>query len=234
MQRYEVASLNLGGFKIEQPRHCVRANYKLNFRKFGYSIRPSRKFKPFHFGYSNKKVEVDFLTPYDVLLATEGQKYWNSRKSKNYPSWQSRAIEQIGHNNLLLFIDVQRPNLIDVNVRELSKFIEVVSLVKKLDRNGKINKMIWTLKLIDNSFLLDKYLASGKTMDVPTIKISIDYNVFNLYQSKCCQPRFFEGHFNKSPDESVYPDVIQTVESFKKYLLEFSEDEIPKGFYEGS
>ena len=231
-QRLEITKLNAGGFNIEYPRHCVRANYKINFRKFGYSLRPSRKFKPFHFGYKNSKVDVQFMTPYDILLVTEGQKYFNSRKSKNYPAWQSRAMEQIGHNNLLLFIDVQRPNLIDVNIRELSKFIEVVSLNVKCDENGKINKMVWVLKLIDNSFLLDKYLGSGKTLEVPTVKISIDYNVFMLYQSKCCQPRFFDGHFNDSPDESVYPDVELTVESFKEYLLEFAEDEIPKGFYE--
>lgn len=232
MQRYEVNSLNAGGFNIEIPKHCVRANYKLNFHKFGYRIRESRKFRPFYYGYKNEFVKTDFLTPYDVLLTTEGQKYWNSRKSKNYPDWQSRAMEQIGHNNLLLLIDVQRPVLIDVNIRELSKFIEVVSLNKIFSKYGQIVGLKWHLKLIENSFLLDKYLSSGKTLELPEIDIEIDYNVFNIYVSKCCQPKFFQGHIYDSPDESVYSDIEKTIQGFNKYIEETKDDDIPIGFYQ--
>lgn len=231
-QQNEISILNQGGFNIPFPIHCVRSNYSINFKKHKHSMRKSRKFRPFHYGFKNDFVDTDMLDPYDVLLATEGQKYWNSRKSKNYPAWQSRKMEQIGHDNILMFIDVQRPILIDVNIRELAKFIEVVKMQPVLDKDRQLKGFKWYLKLIDNSFLLDTYLASGKKIEVPEIVVFVDYDVFKLYESKCCRPRFYEGHFADQPDESVCSDVVPTIESFKQYLLDNKNDDVPDGFYE--
>jgi hypothetical protein len=56
--------------------------------------------------------------------------------SKAFPDWQSRWYEQHGHNNLDIWLDTQRPMLIDVNIRELSQFVEIVKLDKAFDRFG--------------------------------------------------------------------------------------------------
>lgn len=226
----QIKLLNAGDFNLSYGQHCVYSNYNITFKKFRHSRRKSYLFNPFKFGFFNKNVKTQFFRPCSVLAITEGQKYLNSRKSKNYPAWQSRSYEQIGHNEILALIDVQRPMLIDANIRELSKFIEVLSL-KKIVKNRKIVKMIWQLRLIDNSFLLDKYLASGKELKVPEIEVSISYNVFNLYNSKCCQPKFFEGHLNQDFDLFVGKNFEFTKESFSNYLKNL-DDELPEGFYE--
>ena len=70
-------------------------------------------------------VETHLNYPYEVIGIQEAQKYLNSRKSKNFPDWQSRWYEQHRHNNLDILMDVQRPGLVDVNIRELAQFIDI-------------------------------------------------------------------------------------------------------------
>ena len=183
--RRQIEQLNENGFELSIGQHCVYSNYDINFKKYRYSRRRSYMFNPYKYGFHNNKVDVFFTRPCGVFGITEGQKYFNSRKSKNYPDWQSRAFEQCGHNELLFLIDVQRPMLIDLNIRELSKFIEVISL-EKVYKHGRISKMTWKLRLIDNSFLLDRYLSGGREIKVPEIEMSINYCVFDLYGVPCC------------------------------------------------
>lgn len=112
------------------PNHCLSANYDIVARKFGYSPRLSRRINPYRLGFSNSYVKTHFNFPYECILIQEGQKYLNSRMSMYFPEWQSRWYEQHGHDNIDIFIDTQRPMLIDVNIRELASFIEVVKFAE--------------------------------------------------------------------------------------------------------
>ena len=139
------------------PPHCVSANYDIVMRKFGYSPRLSRRINPFRLGYANDFVQTHFNLPYECICITEAQKYLNSRMSMYFPDWQSRWYEQHGHNNLDIWLDTQRPLLIDVNVRELSQFIEIMGLKLKHDGFGRVRSLTWTIRRIDNSGLFDRY-----------------------------------------------------------------------------
>ncbi len=125
------------------PEHCVSSNYGVTGYMFRYSPRKTRIINPYKLGFKNKLVDTHFNLPYEVIGITEAQKYLNSRMSQYYPDWQSRWYEQHGHNHLDIFLDTQRPSLIDVNVRELSHFIEIVKLDKKQDKNGKIEALTY-------------------------------------------------------------------------------------------
>lgn len=232
MQR-ELLKKKTLGFKIDCiPVHCVASNYDLQFKKFGYSRRCSRRINPYRLGFHNENVETHFSLPYEVIGITEAQKYLNSRMSMYFPDWQSRWYEQHGHNNIDVYLDVQRPMLIDVNIRELSRFIEVIKLDKYLDGFGKVGKMIWTVRIIDNSKLFDKYVSSGgldKNCYEET-KIIADYDVFSIYDSFSCKPKFYEGHFDESFDLQYSRTTSDTLEGYKQYLEEY-DDECPKGFY---
>ena len=144
------------------PIHCVSANYDIKFRKFGYSPRYSRRINPYKLGFKNKFVDTHYNLPYELICITEAQKYLNSRMSMYFPEWQSRWYEQHGHNNLDIYLDTQRPMLIDVNIRELAQFIEIIKLSIKYDKYDKIKKMTWLIRKIDNSSLFEKYMSSGK------------------------------------------------------------------------
>ena len=233
LMRNEIQQKNLCGFSLSIPKHCVSSNYDITFRKFGYSPRTNRRINPFRLGFKNKFVKTHFNLPHEVILIQEAQKYLNSRMSAYFPDWQSRWYEQHGHDDIDIFMDTQRPMLIDVNIRELSSFIEVISLKKYKDEYGKIYKLIWKIRRIENSGLFDKYMASGKkdkscyTEDT----IVANYNVFNLYDSQNCKPKFYDGHFEEDFDINYSEPTMQTIEGYIKYLEEF-DDEMPEGFYQ--
>lgn len=228
-QRIEIDSFVQGGFVVGCPRCCTSSNFDVLYKSFRYSRIKTRKINPYKLGFFNDKVKTYFTAPFDVYGITEAQKYFNSRMSKKYPDWQSRFYEQCGHNNLLFFLDCQRPKLIDANIRDLAKFIEIVHL-EKIYKKNKLVSLIWTINFIENSSLFESYMTSGKTIELPQFRVKIDYNVFELYNSKLSQPLFFEGHFEEDFNNAEFDDVVRTKESYQKFL-EKVEDSLPKGFY---
>lgn len=215
------------------PIHCVSANYDMTFRKVRYSPRYSRRINPYRLGFANDFVQTHFNLPFECVCITEAQKYLNSRMSMYFPDWQSRWYEQHGHNDLDVFLDTQRPMLIDVNIRELSQFIEIMKLDIAYNDFGKPCSLTWHIRRIENSSLFDKYMASGKQdkscymADV----VTADYNVFDCYDSQCCKPKFYDGHFDEDFDYKQAEPTEQTLEGYMRYLQE-NDDELPEGYYQ--
>lgn len=230
----EIASKIANGFDGIRtiPTHCVAANYDITMHKLGYRPRLSRRINPFRLGFANPYVQTHFNIPYEAIFIQEAQCYLNSRMSAAFPDWQSRWYEQHGHNNIDIWLDVQRPMLVDVNIRELSKFIEIVELEKRYDKFGKPSRLTWHIRRIDNVGLFDKYMASGKqdkscyTSDT----VTADYNVFDCYDSQSCKPKFYDGHFDSDFDYKQSEPTAETLDGYKHFLHEFG-DEFPEKFY---
>lgn len=221
-----------GGFPVTVPKHCVVANYDIVGHKFGYSKRLSRRINPFRLGYANDKVKTHFIEPFTVIGITEGQKYFNSRLSMYYPDWQSRWYEQHGHNNYDIYIDVQRPKLIDVNIRELACFIEIISKKNITDKNGKVTAIKWLVRKIKGAAELEQYFATGR-QDKSCFDeevITCNYNVHDCYNSQMCKPKFYDGHLNEDFDTKEHTPLIEDVDGYIKYLKE-ADDELPENFY---
>ena len=176
---------------------------------------------------------MHYNLPYECIFITEAQKYLNSRMSRLFPRWQSEFYEEHGHNNLDIYLDTQRPMLIDVNIRELASFIEVVKLDKKYDEYGKVCKLVWHIRRIDNSALFDKYMQSGKTDKscYTEDKIVADYNVFECYSSQSCKPKFYKGHFDEDYDLKYFEPTEETATAYLEWLKE-NDDELPDGYYQ--
>lgn len=235
LMRREILRKRASGFMSLDtiPTHCVSANYDMSFHKFKYSVRYNRRINPYRLGFANPFLETHFNMPYEVICITEAQKYLNSRMSMYFPDWQSRWYEQHGHNNLDIYLDTQRPMLIDVNIRELSQFIEVVRLDVEYNCYGQPSRLVWLIRRIDNSGLLDRYLASGKK-DVSCYVedvIVADYNVFACYDSQSCKPKFYEGHLNSDFDYSEAVPADNSFEGYVRYLQE-NDDELPDNYYQ--
>ncbi len=215
------------------PPHCVSSNFDMVLRKHGNSPRYSRRINPFKLGYKNPFVETHFNFPYEAIFITEAQKYLNSRMSKFYPDWQSRWYEQHGHNYLDIWLDTQRPNLIDVNVRALAQFIEIVHLDKKYDDYGRVKELRWRIRRIANNELFERYMASGKTDRSCYVEeiVKADYNVFACYDSRSCKPKFYDGHFDSDFDYRSAEPIDEDLEGYIRYLRE-NDDELPKKFYQ--
>lgn len=230
----ELARKKQSGFNelMTFPKHCVSANYPMRLYKFMYTPRANRIINPYRLGYSNPYVKTHFTLPYEFICITEAQKYLNSRLSKKYPDWQSRWYEQHGHNYLDIYLDTQRPMLIDVNIRELSSFIEIVKLDIHSDRFGRIDRLKWLIRRIDNSSLWDRYMASGKSDKhcYEEDTVTADYNVFDCYDSRSCKPKFYDGHFDEDIDYNAAEPTEESLEGYIRYL-EANDDELPPKFY---
>ena len=215
------------------PQHCISANYDMVLKKFGYSPRFNRRINPFRLGFSNKFVKTHYNFRFECICITEAQKYLNSRMSMYFPEWQSRWYEQHGHFDLDIYLDTQRPMLIDVNIRELAQFIEIVKLDLKYDDYGKVKSLTWTIRKIDNSSLFDRYMASGKKdKECYTEEtVTANYNVFECYDSQNCKPKFYDGHFHQDLDYNKAETTEETLDGFIKYLEE-SDDELPENYYQ--
>ena len=233
MMRKEIMGKIQSGFNLTIPTHCVSANYDITFRKYGYSPRHNRRINPYRLGFYNKLVKTHFNLPFEVIGITEAQKYLNSRMSMYFPDWQSRWYEQHGHDNLEIYLDTQRPNLIDVNIRELARFIEIVKLKVYYNDYGQVKKLKWTIRIIENSSVFDRYIASGKK-DKSCYEektVIANYNVFSLYSSQSCKPKFYEGHLDEDFDIQESEKLEESVEGYIKFLKE-NDDEIPENYYQ--
>ncbi len=228
----EILLKNQNGFNLSIPQHCVAANFDCTFHKFRYSIRKNRRINPYRLGFENEWVKTHFSIPYEVYGITEAQKYFNSRMSLYYPDWQSRFFEAHGHAHLDFFLDTHRPNLIDPNVRDLAKFIEIISLKKEINDYGKVEKATWTIRAMDNSAIYEKYVNSGKTDKscYTEHKIVANYDVFSIYNSFECKPKFYNGHLTQDFDLQYSKVIEETFDGYVNYLKE-NDDELPKNFY---
>ena len=229
----EIMSKNKNGFNLTVPKHCVSANYDITFHKFGYSPRHNRRINPYRLGFANDFVKTHFNYPFEVIGITEAQKYLNSRMSMYFPEWQSRWYEQHGHDSLDIFLDTQRPMLIDVNIRELAQFVEIIKLKIYKNDFGKVCKLKWTIRKIENSSLFDKYMASGKQDKSCYSQETVvaNYNVFNLYDSQSCKPKFYAGHFDEDFDINESEPTEQSLQGYIKFLQD-NDDELPEGYYQ--
>ena len=233
LAKREIELLNKGGFNLSMPFDTVvSSNFPIVFRKFGYSRRHTRIINPYRLGYDNPYVKTHLDIPYGFYVITEAQKYLNSRKSKEYPEWQSRYYEQEGHLNLDFILDTQRPKLIDVNIRELASFSEIVSLDFGKDEFGKIDKLIWKIREMPDNEHFEEYMKSGKKDKdcYEERKVIADFNVFNLYDSRCCKPKFFQGKFNKDFDYQT-TDLLRTTKEDFSFYYDKIDDSRPKDFY---
>ena len=190
------------GSKLTIPEHCVSANFDITFKEEYYNHRHARVIDPNRLGFANKSVKTHFILPYETFGIQEAQAYYNSREFSNFPSWKSNLFEQHGHNHLNFLLDTQRPGLIDVNIRELSNFIEIRKLDIKKDKLGLITSLKWSIREFDNSGAVDEYMKSSKRDKSIFRTKTVIYNrdVFSQYESTSLETKFYEGHEDEDFD----------------------------------
>lgn len=212
----EVEELNHKGFNLQIPPNCVSANYDIEFFKYRELPMKNRLINPYRLGYKNELVETHLNLPYEAIGIQEAQRYLNSRRSANFPDWQSRWYEQTGHNGIDVFLDTQRPTLLDVNIRELARFIEVRALNVEYDSRNNVKRAIWDVREFSDSSALDSYLSSGRKESEYYTKnrYVADYDIFTCYDTHNCKARFYDG---REKEQFCFTEDV--------------DDELPANFY---
>lgn len=224
----ELQQLNSEGFKFELPPHGpVYSNYPIAAQSGVNEYTGSFYIDGFHMGFENNDVETFNVLPRSKLFLAEAQRYYNSRKSKDLPDWVSRFFEEHRHFGLDIMLDVQRPGLIDVNIRELAEeFIEVEQITQRKDEYGYITETDFYCKVFNDWKFVDKYLSGAADLYEKRI-YAFDFNVFEYYQSESYYRNFLPSSGFDYIDHVALEEVEKDVELAKLMYRQTP----PKGFY---
>ena len=223
--RRELAFKNENGFNLSIPEHCVSANFDIKFRKEGYRPRKARIIDPKKLGFANEERKTHFLLPYETIGIMEAQEFFNSRAYKDFKPWQSNLFEQHGHNHLDLYLDTQRPGLIDLNIRELANFVEIRALDVNFDKHHWFKEMTWTIREFDNVGCVDEYMRSAKKDRSLYVqrKITSKFNVLKSYNSWSLEPKFYAGHLDDDFDIEYCKSFGPSKDDYIQYLKDVTE-----------
>ena len=110
--------LNENGFNYVLPEdHLVFSDYGISTGAHG-RIR-NYEIDGFHMGLYNDVHPTVFIPPGSNVYLDEAQKYYNSKENAKLADFVSRYYELHGHFRLTITLTMQRPILIDKNIREL-------------------------------------------------------------------------------------------------------------------
>lgn len=214
---------NRNGFNISTPVHCVSANFTVKLKKPWHSLRYNRYINPFRLGFSNNEVKTHFNFPYEAIFIDEAQKYYDSKK--DLPTWQSLWFEQHRHLKIDITMATQRPMRINKNIRDISQFIEIMSLNIK-EKAGAIKTVTWRVRRFEGNSEFEEYINTGKSNRslYRTETITADYNVFDLYDSYGFEPEFYRGNLNRDLDINLCSTIEPTWTGYFKHFERYRDD----------
>ena len=227
----EIEVINADGFRFVKPLHCpVYTNFVVNVQTGYNGFEGSYYIDGFRLGFENDNVEVLPVLPCSRIYLSEAQRYYNSRNSgvKALPDWVSRFYEEHGHFDLTIWLDMQRPGLLDLNIRELvTEFIFIEKMENKFDLMGNIVASRWKYKVFDDWKYTERFIDTGDGKEGKDGEKVFDGNVFDFYRSKCYRSQFIpKGDFAEI--QHIYG--VNSVEEleFAKYMYTQTP---PEGFY---
>lgn len=147
----------------------------------------------FYAGLPNDRLPVQFIPPGSKIFLSEVQRYYDSRKSSSMPNFISRAFEMHRHYSLDFWLDVQRPTLVDLNIRELCKrFIEVIEMENTFNSVGDVTRSVFRCRKFGCWRDVALYLETGAKTYKDTVFI-YDGNIFDCFDSFNCFSEFLPG-----------------------------------------
>ena len=188
---------NLMGYNLSTPKHLVFSDFKISSNtKLGYI--ESYFVNGFYLGMPNAQHPTMFLPPYAKVFLSEGQRYYDSRKYSSFSDFISQFYEQHRHYGLSIYIDCQRPGLIDLNIREIAtKVYYIESMVNDIDRLGRIVANHWKVRKFDSVFECEKYIQGDKTLGTPMV-LTHSHSITNFVDPIFLDsPKFTNSNFNK-------------------------------------
>jgi len=120
------------------------------------------------------------------------------------PDWVSRAFEMHRHFGIDIVMDLQRPGLVDTNIRELCRrFIEVQGMTHRYDAMNEIRETIFYCREFENWLAVEQYQQSGEKNYKETTYVNKG-NIFACFNSFSCADAFLPP---KGKDFSYLPSL---------------------------
>lgn len=136
----------------------IFSDYKVKF-PIGYKKYYETYFlNGYYFGLENDNVPVIHVPPFSKVFLTEVQRYYDSRKSSTLKEFVSRLYEMHRHNNIDIYLDLQRLGLLDLNIRDLAKRIILIEKLEHKFDGRKIISSTWYCKEFNSASDADRYI----------------------------------------------------------------------------
>ena len=172
----------------------------------------------YYLGLPNDSQPVMAVPPGSVIFLSEAQRYYDSRKSKTFPEWVSRFYEMHRHYGLDIYMDIQRPILVDANIRELcEEFIEIVDLKHTYNFAGRIDGSEWKR--------VEQYQNTGEK-NFEEFEVKNSGNIFDSFNS-------FTYFDNFLPGEDFSFLTFSPTEEERKHYAAYYDPAVPKTFRGG-
>ncbi len=181
---------------------------------------------PHCIGFENDNYDVERLYPYSVVAIQEAQGPLDARMFASFPATTSRYYEKHRHFFIDFYLDAQRLDLIDKNVRAIAgRVIKMMGVDVKYDKRGKA-KTVFQYYEFKSAAEADRFDASGVgNYELQTY--AFNGNIFDYYSSYSCHDAFvpksgdFSHREHPDPNSDTYLDEYETA----------YPQEAPEGFY---
>ncbi|MBR4420756.1 MAG: hypothetical protein IKT32_07715 [Clostridia bacterium] len=188
-EKIEEYNLEFGKELNLPERVPIYTDYEVKFR-VGYEKFYSTYFlNGYYFGLENDDVPVIHVPPFAKVFLTEVQRYYDSRKSASLKPFVSRLYEMHRHNNIDIYLDLQRLSLLDLNIRDLAKQIIFIEDLTHHKDGEIILSSTWKCKKFASATDADRYFNEGaNTYENVTFKYEGD--IFKCYDSFSNKDKF--------------------------------------------
>ena len=172
----KINKFNKQGFNLSVPQHLVFSDWKVSCNSQTLGTCVSYFCNGFYIGMPNNQHRTMFFPPYAKIFLSEAQRYYDSRKYESLSDFVSQFYEQHRHWGMQIYLDCQRPTLVDLNIRGLAtRILYVTELKHDIDTYGRIVASTWHCKQFDNIYDFDNFLQHSDK----SISTDIDFTYNN-------------------------------------------------------
>lgn len=200
-------------------KHLVYANYGICYKSPNCGERRSYDLDGFKLGFKTEKFKPTYMLPYSLGVLDEAQRYFNSRKFKDFGDNRSRYFEQSRKFHLDFIIIAQRLGLIDLNVKELAR-ITLVESMKLYYRKGEICKCVWGLRIWD-TFREHELGAPGRQETY-----TFDGNIFKYYDTDEGDLLYMDGLEERNFDYGEHTDYGVSPDEVHRYVSDHNQETV--------
>ena len=225
--RAMIDSARADGHELFYPDHVpIFSDFPMRFKTGYEKYRETYFVNGYYLGLPNDSQPVMAVPPGSVIFLSEAQRYYDSRKSKTFPEWVSRFYEMHRHYGLEIYMDVQRPILVDANIRELCEdFIEIVELEHEHNFVGRIDGSVWHCRRWTEWKRVEQYQNTGEKNFEEFDARNVG-NIFDSFNS-------FTYFGNFLPQEDFPFLTFSPTEEEKKHYAAYYDITVPKTFRGG-
>lgn len=154
----------------------------------------SYDFNPYRVGLHDDNYETQYFEKHALRIFDEIGSYYNSRDTARFPNRVSSEFQKARHYDIFNIGTAQEGMDVEIKLRRLFHFIEVLEIKTRETKKGRVEKTIWTCNYLGNHKNWERYQESkgDEQYILARVIFEFDDNIFNYYNETSCEEEFDE------------------------------------------